>query len=71
MRSLTILALLALGGCVSTLNPTTGQVTGITLPPGCKGSFTIVITAGAIVNAMVTGSCDESAATTPSEIRLK
>ena len=58
-----------LSGCQA-VTGTSGQLTGVTLPPGCKGQFTIMITAGTIVNATVSGSCDETTTVASSAVRF-
>lgn len=70
MKRICLLMLLALGGCQTVMSPT-GTVQGITLPPGCKGTFTVAILNGMIVNASFQGSCDETASTNEATIKLR
>lgn len=65
IRTLVILALLGLSSCQGIVSPTSGRVEGITVPPGCKGSFSVIVSNSLIVNASLQGSCDETGATQP------
>lgn len=72
MTRLAALAVLcaALGGCIATLP--NGQITSITVPPGCKAQW--MISASPIANFSASGTCDETSQPAPAsgaKIELK
>lgn len=70
MKKLSLLvACAALCGCQA-ITSSSGQLQGITIPAGCKGSFAIMLTASMMVDATIQGSCDETAATSATDMRF-
>lgn len=64
MRKLILFACaLALGGCQGIVTPK-GQITGFTVPPGCKAQW--MISVNPLTNFSASGSCDETGQPAPS-----
>lgn len=66
MRALLLIAALAFAlpllGCQGIMSPN-GQITGFTVPPGCKAQWMVAV--NPLTNFSASGSCDETGQPAP------